>query len=335
MGKPRTIIAATLSTMFIVGLLAGGYEELIYSEPQRQSSQSQEENQDYLFSGEQAKSNFVELTPESIQIEEESRFDLDTFLITGEGGSKLVLDYYGKVFTNSAGDLPAYDEVFHAFHLSYDSNNITHSTPTTLSVSVDGKTYHPDLSWDETISNTITVSAAEDAEILLNIQTEEIKQSINVKTGERVSKGIADVWYNPYDSVITPEKIFKPMGETANIDMRLSFAWKKLYDMEAGWADGGKQAWVQVQTHGNHLQAGNYTIQNEVNKAWLTDEKGTRYELKTSRDMYNGTQLVFLIPADAKTLTLHTVHGGTVMNGAEIVEVIPETEIGEIIISFD
>lgn len=333
MGSIRTVSTAVLSAALVLGVMSGGYEKLIYVDASN-STQTHSNKERPEKSSAKAEPKFMEVTDSSsLVMLKQKIFYKDNFIVTSEYKTKIFLEYYGESATNSSGEYPAEGEIFHALKLSYTDGETRNDEPLILSFDVDGETYTPEL-LQQGRSERVIISAPEEAEITFNVQTGDVKQSMNAKTGERTSKGIAEVWYGTFDGVVTPEKISKPIGENAKVDMAFSFAWKVLYDEQAGWADEGKQTWIQLQTHGNQLISEGYTVKDEINKTWLTDEKGTRYDLMNSQKIYDGAQLLFLVPADTQTLKVHTLHGGKIMNGTEVVEVIPETEINEAVITF-
>ncbi len=345
MGRIRNISVIALSLGLVIGTSGcSAYETLTRSGPDPVASQvpykpipypttSSEPTKKTTASPKNADPKFIESSIDKLPLDNEKVFTSDGFLVTTANDTRFTLKSYGQTKTNSEGLLPAEGEVFHAFQFYYDSPSVYNIDEPIVTFIIDGITYNPELKWME-VGQTLVVSAPEDAEIAINIQTEEIKQSMNLKTGERISKGIADIWYGPYEGLPSPKSVSEAVGKYGHVDMTLVWAAKTLYDEEAGWSDGGKKTWVLAQLDTTKMTAKGYSLKDEINNAWLTDENGNKYELAYSRDIFDGTRLLFLVPPDVHVLTLHTSHGGKVMNGQQIVEEIPETEVESFTIGF-
>lgn len=281
-----------------------------------------------------AKSKSIETVTDILPLENEKVFTADNYLVTTSNDTRFTVESYGQVKENSRGLPPAEGEVFHAVHFTYQTPEVYNIESPGVSFTIDGETSTEELALLG-LGGTLIISAPEDADIAINIQTEIITQSLNLKTAERLTEGIVDVWYAPYEGTISIQDISKPVGNgTAIINMNLIWSAKAVYDEEAGWAEEGKQTWVLVEMREADWQVGGNTVADEMNKAWLTDESGKKYDLAHSREIEDGARLLFMVPADAKTLHFHTSHSGKIMNGEVLVEEIPETIISESTITF-
>lgn len=280
-----------------------------------------------------AKPGYIESVKESLPLEKEVVFTADNFLVTSTNDTRFTVKAYGQLDENPNGLPAAEGEVFHAIHYSQVSPAVYNIEEPEVTFAVDGVA-NTDEIWLRP-TGTLILSAPENAEITINITTYDVSQSMNFKTAERLSNGIVEAWYSPYEGEITNPLINKPAGTgNASIAMNLIWAVRTPYEEILEWADDGKQTWVIVEAENMGWETGANTIIDETNNAWLTDDKGTIYKLANSRETEDITRMIFMVPTDVKNLNFHTSHSGKIMNGDEMVENIPEFTINESMITF-
>lgn len=241
-----------------------------------------------------------------IPLQSEMRFTDDNFLITQEN-EKITINAYGKLDTvafkeGEEAKKPAEGEVFHA--INYISTTGTQVKP---SLDVDGKAIT--LSKKLSGEGTLIVSAPEEAKIILNLASNDLTQSIDFKTAERTSIGVADVWYRGTEGTITNGTVsetFAIQGKNVVLDYAVTKATRTAYSPTNKWADAGKSAWVVIDGKKPAWKIpDNGGTDNVTQKFTLKDATGKEYALvETPESSTDSMHLEFKVPANVDSYIL-------------------------------
>jgi hypothetical protein len=271
-----------------------------------------------------------------LTVKDENKFSENNYLATSDK-EKFSITSYGHLETaafelNGESLKPADGEVFHTINYS--------STSTTGKASFDVNGTTTVFKDALPISGTLVISAPENATILLNIEDNDLTQSIDIKTAKRTTQGLADVWYKKTvgkvtDGIVSTSAVLQ--GKTIKLDYSISDATRTAYSNENKWADGGKSSWVILS--GTDVEWGvpsNGSPANKDTKFTLVDEKGTEYvaESEGPETYSSNMKLEFKVPATADSFTLKSVNNADVSYWGEIVGKVPTISNDQVKISF-
>lgn len=267
----------------------------------------------------------AEFYDKQIALQDEKKFTDNNFLILGEN-SKFTLNAAGTVQEDKNKKQAAEGEKFHAFtftsSLPQQGGSNTASIPEP-SVEVDGKTV--EISGQMFSGGTIMVSAPEDAKLILNMELDGVKQSLDLKSGERTSEGVGDAWYTTGEGKISDGNISKPVQIGTNtITLKAAFSDPVMTayssDSKLGWAENGKKAWVILSYEAPEWDVpGNAIPKNQSSILGLVDSKGESYKPINLEASTGDTKVAFLVPATEKTFTLHTENSADIDDFGRVV----------------
>lgn len=272
-----------------------------------------------------------------LSVQNEVKFAEENYLAL-DGKEKFTIDAYGTVDkavfeVNGESLKPADGEVFHA--INYTST----SSVSGASYDVDGTTAIIEQPMGAT--GTIVISAPQGAEIILNLESNDLTQSINLKTAERTTKGLADVWYKKTigkvsEGIVSSSAVLQ--DKTVKLDYSVSEATRTAYSDTGKWADGGKSAWVILDgTKPEWTVPNNGSPDNQNTTFTLIDDKGAEYALESdsSEGSYGEEmRLEFKVPPTVDSLTLKSVSNSNVSYWGEIVGKVPTITTNQVKVSF-
>lgn len=257
---------------------------------------------------ERAEKEYAAVIDHKLTVKDSKKLSEDNFLATGEN-EKFTIAEYGildKLDVKGTGAVSAAEnEVFHA--VNYTAEGISAAK---VSYDVDGTT----KTFDEPLlpTGTIIISAPKEAELILNLQVNDLTQSIDLTTGERTTKGIADAWYGNIAGKITDGIVSKDepiKDKIVNLSYSVASAKKTAYTPLGKWADGGKSAWVVIDgTDAKWNIPESAYGKGGTDKFTLTDENGKEYTPASADNNSYSEQLhlEFKVPADADSFTLNS-----------------------------
>lgn len=233
----------------------------------------------------------------------------NAFEITGSGTMGKVKDPNGEEKS------PAEGEKFHVINylFSGSASQTSYSGETVgnkVSVSVNGS--QTELKEPLSPEGAILVSAPDGADITINIQSNNVTQSIDMLTAERKTEGIADVWYTETIGTLTDPSVNETaiVGKnTVTLSYNVNSAFRTAYmDKEGfGWADNGRKSWVVLDMTTAKWTVNGADPTNKKDIARLVDSKGNQYDPVSAMKSFDAEgQVVFLVPADENSFTLHT-----------------------------
>lgn len=270
----------------------------------------------------------------------ENRVTIEDGELIVDNERALSLTSHGTVDTipnNRAGESPASDdEVFHV--ITYDiigsqgEDWVDRNDPLNQAqVSINGELMSDELLLADG-SSAILVSAPEDAELFLEVATDGIAQQIDLRTGERLSKGIAEAWYTSDSAKIEGREVKETVTEDGATGT-LSYAYnqavaKTPWTEHYGWADEGKSAWVIVnidqQPTWELAGDGSVSVPDEDHQWTLLDEAGNEYS--PDEELIADYILRFKVPAEGNTYTLKTSITDTITSIGETIAVFGPVE---------
>lgn len=212
-----------------------------------------------------------------------------------------VLKNYAVAGLTSDGAKAPAGEVLHAVDFTSEGN-----LSAEVEVLVDGKAVETLMITEP--SGTVIVSAPKDAEVQLAFlynDAEGVKQVIDMKTAERVSKGIAEAWYQPSENTITNDpSTVQSVGTSkvlATYEASVTKATKTPYSLDKGWADKGKQAWLVLETPAPSLTLSHGSHYEEQCSIKAVDATGAVHstEDKFSTQLDHAEEIHFLVPAES------------------------------------
>lgn len=272
---------------------------------------------------------------EQISVPNSQNFSENNFLKVSNG-QKVVVQSYAKTpegvaVSSDTTRYPAEGEFLHAINIAVEESDtgdylsVSEDPLNDAVVTIDG--VPTESEFRPTGEKTLLVSAPENAEILLKVQTDGVSQSINLSNAERTSVGIAEAWYGPskysFDKGNVNQKV--AVGKNSGtLKMTFKNAEKTPWNNELSWADGGKSSWLIIaNTEPEWTFTGDASSDDEINKVWVTDSKGKKYELDEAASEnyseYDQSYTVFNVPSDEKTFTLHTENSTEISSWGEIV----------------
>lgn len=267
-----------------------------------------------------AEEGFINNFTSKQTLKDEKKYTEDNFIALSETGNEFEITGYGTMekFTDqTTGEelYPAEGEKFHVINYLFSGNPSQQSfggseTGDKVSVSVNGD--KNELQDKLAPEGALLVSASEKAEIAIDIQTKGITQSIDMMTAKRLTEGVADVWYAQTKATLSEPSVNVPVQvgkNTVTLTYSVSSAYRSAYVAQDGlnWADNGRQAYVVVDMTKAKWIVKGADPTNKKDIARLVDSKGTSYSPVATMDNYSDAgQLVFMVPADENTFTLHT-----------------------------
>lgn len=267
----------------------------------------------------------AEFYDKQLDLQDEKTFSENNFLVLGQN-SKFTVNAAGWVQEDKSKKQAASGERFHAFTFTSSLPQRSASNTAVIpkpSLEVDGKTV--DISGQMFSGGTIVVSAPENAEIILNMEMDGVKQSMNLKTAERTSKGVGDVWYTAGAGQISDGNISKPVqigGNTVTLKASFSDPVLTAYsaDSKLGWAENGTKAWLIVSYVKPEWDVpGNAIPKNQSSTLGLIDSKGKSYAPINLEDSNGDTQVAFLVPETERSFTMHTENSADIDDFGKVV----------------
>lgn len=265
-----------------------------YSQPQDEENVEREEP-GYM----------VALKIKELPISDEESLAADSTLILNSDATFTITES-GITSKSAEGKKAARGEVLHA--IKYESEGFAGGD---INVSIDGN--FADILLAVPSAGYIIVSAPADADISLGfpyIDDEGIEQVIDAKSGERLSLGIADIWYDHHTSasLVTtswPEDVEKVMPGGSTVKLRIGpfLGQPELtaYVPELGWANAGNGAWLVVESAGSRFSSsgGPGSFVEMSCSITATDEDGNEYEANGKFDytFTYATKYYFEVPS--------------------------------------
>lgn len=253
-------------------------------------------------------------------INDEKKYTQNNALMLSEDGNAFEITGSGTMdkITNPVNDeeqLPAEGEKFYVINYLFSgvSSQTSYSGETTgdkVSVNVDGKKI--ELEQPLSPEGALLISAPDKAEIIIDIQSNGITQSIDMMTAERTTEGVADVWYAETAGTVSEPSVNEPVvvgKNTVTLAYTVNDAFRTAYMDKAGmgWADNGRKAWVVLDMTKAKWTVNGADPTNKKDIAYLVDSKGNKYAPVSAMGSYDDEgQVVFLAPADETSFTLHT-----------------------------
>lgn len=230
---------------------------------------------------------------------------------------KLQVGDHTEIIVNASGTLeaeptnnkPAAEgEVLHAFHLSPTVDDSLEDA----SINVDGKTIKSKL--DLVSSSTLIVSAKADSKITLKATVNGVTQELDLRTGERLTMGIADAWYLNGEGTVTGQDHIVPFKLNSefsgNVETSFKTASKSPLNSEEGWADKGKSAWLTIEgTKPAWEFKKNGSATNKKQIISVKDSKGKSYKptnILTPSGFDTDQTIIFKVPAAETKFTIHS-----------------------------
>lgn len=272
-----------------------------------------------------------------LTVKDEVKFSENNYLALSEK-EKFTIDAYGTIEqlafeVNGESLKPAKDEVFHA--INYTST----AAGSKASFDVNGTTTIIEQPLGAT--GTLVISAPQDAEILLNLESNDLTQTITFKTAERTTEGLADVWYKKTvgkvsEGIVSSSAVLQE--KTVKLDYTISDATRTAYSTTNKWADGGKSSWIILDGKKPEWSVPNSgSPDNQSTKFTLLDDKGTEYivESDSSEGSYSDEmRLEFKVPPTVDSFTLKSISNSDVSYWGKIVGKVPTITTEQVKISF-
>lgn len=245
----------------------------------------------------------------SMELKDQKDFKENNFIATSPE-SKFTITSYGTVDKDGSNMAPAEGEVFHTIHYTYTDSESLDARPKAF-ITVNGTT----KAFTSTLfdQGTIVIAAPKDAEVLFGLNLENVSQTINVKTAERKSVGIADVLYVDTKGNIENGTISMPVpagGVTPTLSYTVLDAQRLPYleEESLGWAENGKNAWVVLDMSPVSWKLPGFDQLKGKSKATLVDDEGNKYKATflSEGNTTDNNKLAFNVPADKKSFTVLT-----------------------------
>lgn len=304
----------TLGTISLAALILAGATGCQPAEPTPQESQ-----QRVIDQAPAAKPGTQKVFDTKITPTDELRFNAKNSLIVSEK-EKIAIMGHGMLKTavleeNGPETKPADGEVFHAS--TFDS---TLPAEAKVSLSVNGKA--TPLTKPLGKEGTILISAPEDAKIELSVTHAGITQNIDLKTANRTSTGVADVWYKATKAILGEPKVsetFVILDKNVKLDYTVSSATRSPISTLHGLADEGKSSWVIIDGTKPVWAVPDGGTEKVTQKFALTDEAGKEYPMTEHKDAFTGEtmHLEFKVPANIDAFLLKLDAGTDILIGGE------------------
>lgn len=278
-----------------------------------QPEETPESTQDPL---NRVESNFIGDYQNNKELNNERKMPKDAYIVVNEEET-LTLNSYGTVESLPDETYPAEGEIFHSINYTIPDSMMNKVSG---SITIDGKEVND--SYALSGSSNLTISAPENAKIILTLSHEGVNQKIDLISGERLSQGIAEAWYQNKNGEITNgfiEKNIKTKNYSVNYKAKITEATKAPYTSYYDWADGGKKTWLMF-SYGGEGWGDSNTI-DSTQKIEVTDSKGNKYFPDDQSDQYD---FVFLVPDNETKFVIHDIHSTNVKDSDDNTYSIPE-----------
>lgn len=254
-------------------------------------------------------SGYIASYPETMELKDKKEFSENNYLAISPD-RKLTINSYGLLDENKANMTANGDEVLHAVNYAFDLPK-SGDPQASLRISVNGEV--KPLGNELSDKGTLIISAPKDAEVLFRTELEGVFQTIDLKTAERQTKGVADAFYGKPVGVIENGTItaVTPVGDispTLKYSVLEAVRSPYLEEESIGWADGGENTWVVLNMSPIEWELQGFDTLQGPGKATLIDEDGKKYSSKflSEGNTTDNNKLAFNVPADKYKFTLLT-----------------------------
>lgn len=265
-----------------------------------------------------SEAGFVKNFDSSQTLNDEKKYTTDNYLALSDKGAAFEITGSGTMekVTNPVNDestSPAEGEKFHVVNYLFSGARAQESydgtvTGDKISINVNGK--KTELEEPLSVEGALLVSAPDDADITIDIQSNGITQSIDMMSAERQTEGIADVWYEGTIGTLTEPSANVPVTvgkNTVTLTYNVNNVFRSAYTEDLGWADNGRSSWVVVDMTKAKWMVSGADPTNKKDVISLVDSKGTAYKPASTMGSYNDEGLIaFMVPAEETSFTLHT-----------------------------
>lgn len=317
--KVSTALALTLAFALTGCGVAG---ENINPTSQTEASQSQETRS-------RLDSKYTTNSPDVLNLQLDSNAQKDSYIKISDEG-KISFKSIGFIEETPDGLIAAEGEKLFAINYQNDS-----TYPAEFTYEIDGTTKKFDDSETNVLSaGTVIISALESNNIILNVSTNNITQSVDFKTGERLSRDIAESWYlndgiGKFKDTVVDSTLKSKAGKTLTTTDNYVEAIKTPFDSNAdegkGWADGGKKSWIIVTAKNTSFDFNaDVDEMDRVSKTILTDTGGNTYVGKVDGGSLFSEEMTitFKVPSNVNEFDIHNEHSFNINSWGDTVDTV-------------
>lgn len=252
---------------------------------------------------------YIASYPEIMELKDSKEFTENNYLAIYPD-RKFTINSYGILDENKSNMAGNGDEVLHAVNYAFDLPK-PGNPQVSLRLSVNGEV--KPLGNELSDKGTLIVSAPKDAEVLFRTELEGVVQTIDLKTAERQTKGVADGYYGNPVGVVENGNItaITPVGDispTLKYSVLEAIRSPYLKEESIGWADAGENTWVVLNMSPVEWELQGFDTIQAPGKAILIDDEGKRYSSTfiSEGNTTDNNKLAFTVPADKTNFTLLT-----------------------------